>query len=63
MYLGLVFAYLGLTCFLGNCWNLLLLPLLILLIQEYVIKKEERYLQEEFGQEYESYKSKVRRWL
>lgn len=63
MYVGLATAYLGVTCFIGNWWNVILLPLLLLVIQEYVIKREERYLQLEFGQEYENYKNRVRRWL
>jgi protein-S-isoprenylcysteine O-methyltransferase Ste14 len=63
MYVGLVLAYIGITCSIGNWWNIILLPLLILIIQEYVIKHEEKYLELEFGQQYEEYKRKVRRWL
>jgi protein-S-isoprenylcysteine O-methyltransferase Ste14 len=63
MYVGLLLIYLGITCFIGNWWNIILLPLLIFTIQEYVIKKEERYLKIEFDEEYEKYKASVRRWL
>jgi len=63
MYLSLLFLYLGLTCFLGNWWNLLLLPILVLVIQQYVIIREEKYLLRRFGTEYLDYKSRVRRWL
>jgi Putative protein-S-isoprenylcysteine methyltransferase len=63
MYVGLGIIYLGLTCFFGNWWNIILLPLLFLIIQEFIIKREERYLGLEFGQQYEEYKKKVRRWL
>ena len=63
MYVGLAVVYLGITCFIGNWWNIILLPLLILIVQEYVIKHEEKYLASEFGQQYEEYRSKVRRWL
>jgi len=49
MYVGLLFLYLGITCFIGNAWNIILSPLLILIVQEYVIKKEEEYLAREFG--------------
>jgi protein-S-isoprenylcysteine O-methyltransferase Ste14 len=63
MYMGLIIIYLGITCFIGNWWNIILLPLLIVIIQEYVIKHEEKYLHLEFGQQYEEYKKKVRRWL
>ena len=63
MYVSLALIYLGLTCLIGNWWNILLCPLLFLIIQEYVIKSEEKYLQRAFGVEYSDYQKKVRRWL
>ena len=58
MYVGL-----GLTCLIGNWWNIILLPLLLLVVQEYVIKREEKYLARKFGNEYMDYRQHVRRWL
>ncbi|MBS1745141.1 MAG: isoprenylcysteine carboxylmethyltransferase family protein [Bacteroidetes bacterium] len=63
MYISLLLIYTGLSFIIGNWWNLILLPVLIFIVQEYVIKKEEKYLGRRFGQEYAEYKSKVRRWL
>jgi len=63
MYLGLAIVYLGISCLIGNWWNIILFPLLLLLIQEYMIKREEKYLERRFGQAYLDYKSKVRRWI
>ena len=63
MYVGLSLIYLGLTCFSGNGWNLILFPLLILVMQVYVIRREENYLGRRFGNEYIDYKARVRRWL
>jgi protein-S-isoprenylcysteine O-methyltransferase Ste14 len=63
MYLALMMLYLGLSCLIGNWWNIILLPLLLLIIQEYIIKKEEKYLVRKFGQEYIDYRHRVRRWL
>jgi protein-S-isoprenylcysteine O-methyltransferase Ste14 len=63
MYCGLAIAYLGITCFVGGWWNIILFPLLILICQEYIIKREEKYLELEFGQQYDEYRRKVRRWL
>ena len=63
MYVGLAIVYLGTTCLIGNWWNIILFPLLLLVIKEYVIKKEEKYLERAFGEKYLDYKSKVRRWL
>ena len=63
MYAGLAIIYLGLTCLIGNWWNLILFPLLFLIVQEYIIKREEKYLELEFGEQYDEYKKTVRRWL
>jgi len=63
MYLGLAIVYLGITCLIGNWWNIILFPFLLLVIQEYIIKKEENYLERAFGEKYLEYKSGVRRWL
>ena len=63
IYVGMAILYLGATCFIGNWWNIFLFPLLLLIIQEFVIKREEKYLVLEFGNQYEEYKRKVRRWL
>jgi protein-S-isoprenylcysteine O-methyltransferase Ste14 len=63
MYQGLVFVYIGLTCIAGNWWNLILLPLLLFVVQQYVIRREESYLTREFGSIYSEYKARVRRWL
>ena len=63
MYVGLLFLYLGLSFLIGNWWNLILVPTLVFSIQEYIIKREERYLGRAFGQRYLDYKTRVRRWL
>ena len=63
MYVGMGFIYIGLTCLLGNWWNMILFPILLIIIQEYVIKSEENYLGRAFGEKYLEYKKNVRRWL
>lgn len=63
MYLGLAIVYLGISCLVGNWWNMILFPFLLLLVQQYIIKHEEKYLDRRFGKEYTEYKHKVRRWL
>jgi protein-S-isoprenylcysteine O-methyltransferase Ste14 len=63
MYLSLLFLYTGLAIFLGNWWTFILLPLLIVAIQIFVIKKEEEYLHRAFGAQYSEYRKKVRRWI
>jgi protein-S-isoprenylcysteine O-methyltransferase Ste14 len=63
MYFSLGMFYLGLTCLFGNWWNIILVPLLVVMVQEFVIKQEEKYLTRKFGEEFNQYKQKVRRWL
>lgn len=63
MYVSLTLIYIGLTCLIGNWWNIILFPLLFFTLQEYIIKREEKYLERAFGIEYTNYKRKVRRWL
>ncbi|MEO7044682.1 MAG: isoprenylcysteine carboxylmethyltransferase family protein [Ferruginibacter sp.] len=63
MYVGLAIVYLGLSCLFGNWWNFILFPILLIVVQQYIIKREEEYLVREFGQKYVDYRSEVRRWL
>ena len=63
MYVGLAIVYAGVTCLIGNWWNVILFPFLLAIIQQYIIKKEEKYLVRAFGEIYYDYKKRVRRWL
>lgn len=63
MYVSLVCLYSGLAIFFGNWWAFIFLPLLVMVVQLYVIRKEEQYLQQAFGSSYHAYKKKVRRWI
>lgn len=63
IYIGLSLAYLGLALLLDAGWALILLPVVLVLMNEGVVKREEAYLERKFGQSYLDYKAKVRRWL
>jgi protein-S-isoprenylcysteine O-methyltransferase Ste14 len=63
MYFALLLLYIGLTLLTGNWWTLILVPLLVLIVTQRIIKPEERYLLRAFGEPYVSYKAKVRRWI
>jgi protein-S-isoprenylcysteine O-methyltransferase Ste14 len=63
MYLGLLFVYVGIALIKGNWWTFILIPLVIFVINQLVIIKEENYLERAFGQEFLDYKNKVRRWI
>jgi protein-S-isoprenylcysteine O-methyltransferase Ste14 len=63
MYTGLAIAYLGLALLFGSWWPLALWPLVIVAVRHLVIRPEEQYLAQRFGQAYTDYQSRVRRWL
>jgi protein-S-isoprenylcysteine O-methyltransferase Ste14 len=63
LYLSLTLLYLGVALVMNAAWPLLLLPLVLLVVHRGVIQREERYLEQKFGDEYISYKSRVRRWI
>jgi protein-S-isoprenylcysteine O-methyltransferase Ste14 len=63
VYLAMALLYVGITLLVNTVWPLLLLPFVLGLVQRGVIEREERYLEQKFGDEYMSYKSRVRRWL
>ncbi len=62
-YLALTLLYLGLGVLLGNLWVLALVIPVLLLVDLWVIRREERNLEAQFGREYRLYKSGVRRWF
>jgi protein-S-isoprenylcysteine O-methyltransferase Ste14 len=63
MYTGLALVYVGLSMLTNTVWPLLLLPLVLVALVFLVIHREERYLASAFGEEYEAYRRRVRRWL
>lgn len=63
LYLSLTLLYLGITLVFSSLWTLLLLLPLLVVVQVGVIKREESYLEGKFGDEYLSYKARVRRWI
>jgi protein-S-isoprenylcysteine O-methyltransferase Ste14 len=63
MYTGLLLTYTGLALIFGNCWTFILIPVLIVMVTIRIILPEERYLTRAFGNNYEEYRKKVRRWI
>jgi len=61
MYMGLLILYSGIAMLEGNCWTFIFIPVIIIIVQAYVIRGEENYLQRAFGEEYIAYRKKVRR--
>lgn len=63
MYIGLSLAYCGISLLANQVWPLLLLPGVLATLWVAVIRREELYLAEAFGAEYEEYRRQVRRWI
>lgn len=63
MYVGLAIAYVGEAGILKQAVPVAFLPLVIAYLSWIVIPIEERKLQDRFGDEYDRYRSIVRRWL
>ena len=63
IYLAMTMLYIGVGLAADSLWVLgLVLPALIVM-QFGVIRREERYLERKFGDEYLTYKRAVRRWI
>lgn len=63
MYTGMSIAYIGGAIVLDSGWALIFFPLVIMLLQRFVIQKEERYLMNAFGEDYAAYQRRVGRWM
>jgi len=63
IYLGFVCMLIGFPLIFRSYWGLILSPVLIVSLYQLAIRHEEAYLERKFGDVYNSYKSRVRRWL
>jgi protein-S-isoprenylcysteine O-methyltransferase Ste14 len=63
IYVADALALLGCALLVANALAFLFVPLFILYVDRFQIRPEERALRARFGDEYERYRNKVRRWL
>jgi protein-S-isoprenylcysteine O-methyltransferase Ste14 len=63
MYVAMAVAYVGLSLAANTVWPIVILPLVVFVVDRYVIAREERYLTAKFGDDYEAYRRRVRRWV
>lgn len=63
MYVSLGALYLGLSLLFDVAWPLVFLPFVYLALRRFVVDREEAYLAVRFGEEYEAYRRRVRRWI
>ena len=63
MYVALTLVYLGVAGTRLEIWPLIVLPLVLVYVNFLVIPFEERRLHDVFGDAYQAYGARVRRWL
>ena len=63
IYLADVLVLLGAALWIGNFVALVFVPLFVAYIDRFQIRPEERALRARFGEDYERYCARVRRWL
>jgi protein-S-isoprenylcysteine O-methyltransferase Ste14 len=63
LYVGLTSLFIGLSLLIGTWWGCLLFFPAVLVLHYGVVVREERYLEQKFGDRYLSYKNAVRRYL
>lgn len=63
MYLGLVLALLGWGFYLSHVLPFVLVPVFMLYMTRFQIQPEERMMARKFGNDYQAYLMRVRRWI
>jgi len=63
LYVGLTLVYSGLTLAFNTWWGFILLAPILITMHLGVVVREERYLEQKFGEPYRQYRSRVRRYL
>ncbi len=63
LYVSLTLMFLGLTLAFDTWWGFILLVPVLLVMHLGVILREERYLEQKFGDSYRRYRERVRRYL
>ena len=63
MYLGMALLCLGIAMLFESIAGIILVGVALVVIDRYVVAREEAYLALRFGDKYDAYRAKVRRWL
>lgn len=63
IYVSFVLIAVGVAFAVDSLWILILTVPLVGILDRYVIRKEERYLESKFGEDYRNYQKRVRRWV
>ena len=63
MYIGMALVMLGLALVIGSPASLVMVAVGLIIVDLFVIRREEAYLEAKFGEDYRAYRTRVRRWL
>lgn len=63
LYLSLLLVMGSIAVFANSTWHLIALLLLFLIFNFGVVAREEKYLENSYGEKYIQYKNRVRRWI
>ncbi len=63
LYLSMTIVYAGIALAVNALWAVVLLPVAMVLIDRGPMAREERYMEQKFGDAYRIYKARVRRWI
>ena len=63
IYVGLTLLYLGLALTFNTWWAVIVLVPILAIMHLGVVRREERYLEQKFGEPYRQFCSRVRRYL
>ncbi len=63
MYLGFVLILIGISILLRSLFPYLVIAIFVLLIDQVFIRVEEKMLADEFGDQWEAYRKRTRRWI
>jgi protein-S-isoprenylcysteine O-methyltransferase Ste14 len=62
-YMAMIVVCIGVAIVFNNPWVFLFLAPAVAIIRDWVVLREEKILEREFGDEYRAYKKRVRRWI
>jgi len=63
MYLGMCLILLGIGILMGTVTPMIVIPIFCVLMERIFIQTEEAMLAEQFGEQWTTYKTKVRKWI
>lgn len=63
MFVGFAMIYAGASLTVPSIWPLLLLPAAVAYTSSAVIRHEEAYMRDRFGEEFDHYAARVNRWI